>query len=240
MQFLQEQKRDELIQTWRREAKERVGHEPPQEPQQEKPTESQAALPSPAPGEVQHPAFSKEPTQAVEPTGIPDDDGFTPLASPEAENVALPDTDEERAVAMEEVSGHPPQLAKKIRDLKADIASLEGFGENNNGQLIKPLLGLGEACLAAGMYREAERVSRRALEISKSEHGEGHPQPETLSDVQWADYLFMRKNPKGMHREQWLHAGGCRRYFNVERDTVSYRISGSYKIGEQAPSEVAK
>ncbi len=65
-------------------------------------------------------------------------------------------------------------------------------------------------------------------------------QPETLSDAEWADYLFMRKNPKGMHREQWLHAAGCRRYFNVERDTVSYRISGSYKIGEQAPSEVAK
>ena len=65
-------------------------------------------------------------------------------------------------------------------------------------------------------------------------------QPEALSDEEWADYLFMRKNPKGMHREQWLHAAGCRRYFNVERDTVSYQISGTYKIGEQAPSEADK
>ena len=61
-------------------------------------------------------------------------------------------------------------------------------------------------------------------------------QTEKLSDEQWADYLFMRKNPKGLHREQWLHAAGCRRYFNVERDTATYKISGSYKIGEQSPS----
>ncbi len=62
-------------------------------------------------------------------------------------------------------------------------------------------------------------------------------EPQKLSDEEWADYLFMRKNPKGLHREQWLHAAGCRRYFNVERDTVSYRINGSYKIGEQGPGE---
>jgi len=59
---------------------------------------------------------------------------------------------------------------------------------------------------------------------------------EKLSDEAWADYLFMRKNPKGLHREQWLHAAGCRRYFNVERDTATYQISGSYKIGEMPPS----
>ncbi len=58
---------------------------------------------------------------------------------------------------------------------------------------------------------------------------------EKLSDKEWADYLFMRSNPKGAHREQWLHAAGCRRYFNAERDTVSYQISATYKIGEQPP-----
>ena len=58
---------------------------------------------------------------------------------------------------------------------------------------------------------------------------------EKMNDQDWADYLFMRSNPKGLHREQWLHSAGCRRYFNAERDTVSYRFSGTYKIGEQAP-----
>jgi len=61
-----------------------------------------------------------------------------------------------------------------------------------------------------------------------------------LTDQEWADYLFMRKNPMGLHREQWLHAAGCRRYFNAERDTVSYRISGTYKIGERPPGEAKK
>jgi sarcosine oxidase, subunit delta len=74
--------------------------------------------------------------------------------------------------------------------------------------------------------------------------GEAHiarpPDTEKLSDEEWADYLFMRKNPKGLHREQWLHAAGCRRYFNAERDTVSYRISATYKIGAKPPGEAKK
>ena len=41
---------------------------------------------------------------------------------------------------------------------------------------------------------------------------------DALTDKEWADYLFMRKNPKGLHREQWLHAMGCRRWFNAERN----------------------
>ena len=61
--------------------------------------------------------------------------------------------------------------------------------------------------------------------------------PEALSDAQWAEYLFVRKNPRGLHREQWLHSAGCRRWFNVVRDTVSYDISAVYKHGEQPPGE---
>jgi len=55
--------------------------------------------------------------------------------------------------------------------------------------------------------------------------------PDALSDAQWADYLFMRKNPRGKHRELWNHAQGCRRWFEVERDTVTYAISASRKLG---------
>ncbi len=59
--------------------------------------------------------------------------------------------------------------------------------------------------------------------------------PDTLTDAEWADYLFMRKNPKGLHQEQWNHAQGCRRWFNAERDTVTYRFTRTWRIGE-APS----
>ena len=54
--------------------------------------------------------------------------------------------------------------------------------------------------------------------------------PEALNDEQWADYLFMRSNPRGVHRELWNHAQGCRRWFEVERDTVSYQIHASYEL----------
>ena len=49
-------------------------------------------------------------------------------------------------------------------------------------------------------------------------------EPEKLTDAQWADYLFMRRNERGVHREQWHHSHGCRRWFVVERDTVTYAI----------------
>ena len=71
--------------------------------------------------------------------------------------------------------------------------------------------------------------------------GEAHivrpSDPFALSDEEWADYLFNRKNPRGRHLEQWCHSAGCRRYFNAERDTVSYEIKSVYKIGELPPGD---
>ena len=68
--------------------------------------------------------------------------------------------------------------------------------------------------------------------------GEAHivrpPEPEALSDAEWADYLFMRSNRKGRHAEQWCHSSGCRRWFNVVRDTISYEIEAIYRIGSKA------
>jgi len=56
------------------------------------------------------------------------------------------------------------------------------------------------------------------------------PDPYALSDGEWADYLFMRTNPRGKHNELWNHAQGCRRWFGVERDTLTYKIAASYKL----------
>ena len=60
-------------------------------------------------------------------------------------------------------------------------------------------------------------------------HIERPADPGALDDAAWADYLFMRTNPKGPHREQWCHTHGCRQWFNVERDTVSYAIRRVYR-----------
>jgi sarcosine oxidase, subunit delta len=56
--------------------------------------------------------------------------------------------------------------------------------------------------------------------------------PEACSDEQWGDYLFFRDNPRGIHHELWVHAVGCRKFFNITRNTVSYEILETYKIGE--------
>ena len=72
--------------------------------------------------------------------------------------------------------------------------------------------------------------------------GEAHIQrpsePQSVSDKEWGDYLFFRKNPRGIHHEMWMHAVGCRRYFNVVRDTVSYKVLESYPMGSR-PGEQA-
>jgi sarcosine oxidase, subunit delta len=63
-------------------------------------------------------------------------------------------------------------------------------------------------------------------------------EPDLLTDEQWGDYLFMRKNPKGAHLELWLHAYGCRRWFRVARDTVTYRLSdGEALPGVRTPRQ---
>ncbi len=71
-------------------------------------------------------------------------------------------------------------------------------------------------------------------EIEFSYGGEAHrarpADPSALSDTEWAEFLFMRSNPKGAHRERWVHSHGCRRWFNVERDTVTYAILKVYPM----------
>ena len=69
--------------------------------------------------------------------------------------------------------------------------------------------------------------------------GEAHiarpADPAALTDAQWADYLYMRANPRGMHAERWRHVHGCGRFFNALRDTTTDQFATSYKIGTPRP-----
>ena len=56
-------------------------------------------------------------------------------------------------------------------------------------------------------------------------------EPDNTTDETWGEYLFFRKNPKGLHREMWVHSAGCRQYFNVVRNTLTYEIIECYKMG---------
>ncbi|HLQ84937.1 MAG TPA: sarcosine oxidase subunit delta [Salinisphaeraceae bacterium] len=71
--------------------------------------------------------------------------------------------------------------------------------------------------------------------------GEAHivrpKEPDQLSDAEWAEYLFMRRNTEGRYREQWYHAHGCQQFFNAVRDTVTNEIETTYRHDEEIPGE---
>ena len=73
--------------------------------------------------------------------------------------------------------------------------------------------------------------------------GEAHvarpADPSTLDDAAWAEFLYMRANPKGWHAERWRHEHGCGRFFNAIRHTVSDRIVATYRAGEKRPDPSA-
>ena len=60
--------------------------------------------------------------------------------------------------------------------------------------------------------------------------------PDALDDAAWAEYLFVRDNTRGLFAERWVHALGCRRWFNAIRDTVTYRFHRVYRLDEQKPA----
>ncbi|WP_410540061.1 sarcosine oxidase subunit alpha family protein [Streptomyces sp. KL2] len=64
-----------------------------------------------------------------------------------------------------------------------------------------------------------------------------YPQdPASLSDEEWARYLFFRDNPKGPFAERWSHTAGCRRWFNAVRDTATNEVLAVYRTGEERPA----
>lgn len=69
--------------------------------------------------------------------------------------------------------------------------------------------------------------------------GEAHiaraADPSSQSDTEWAGYLYMRSNPKGLHVERWRHTSGCGRFFNAVRNTVTDRLLLTYRAGEPRP-----
>ena len=64
--------------------------------------------------------------------------------------------------------------------------------------------------------------------------GEAHlerPQ-ESCSDKEWTEYIFMRKNIKGEHKERWIHINGCRQWFNAVRNTTTNSFLQTCKPGK--------
>ncbi len=69
--------------------------------------------------------------------------------------------------------------------------------------------------------------------------GEAHlarpADPDALTDQEWGDYLFFRDNTRGWQSEMWSHDFGCRRWFNMARNTATGEILATYRLDEPRP-----
>ncbi len=88
-------------------------------------------------------------------------------------------------------------------------------------------------CPCCEEYREEEEFHA---------HGQAHlarpVDADSCTDQEWGEFLYFRENPRGIHRELWHHVAGCHRFFNILRDTQTYRIVGSYRVGEWLEPDV--
>ena len=55
------------------------------------------------------------------------------------------------------------------------------------------------------------------------------------TDDDFNDYMFARKNPKGVHFERWRHAYGCGKWFLAARDTTTLEVFGTYPAQSSGP-----
>ena len=47
------------------------------------------------------------------------------------------------------------------------------------------------------------------------------------AEASFADYVYLRNNPAGVHRELWFHEHGDRSWLIVKRNTVTHEILGA-------------
>jgi len=83
----------------------------------------------------------------------------------------------------------------------------------------------GERALEEFTYRGDATVRRPALEAEAT---------------QWGDYVYLRDNPAGLHKEYWYHGVGCRAWLIVERDTVSHIVHSVELVGQHANPQNAE
>ncbi len=65
---------------------------------------------------------------------------------------------------------------------------------------------------------------RNSSEFRYGGEARRRPDPTTATPAEWRGYLYGRSNAADWVRESWYHTFGCRRYFAIERDTVSNAV----------------
>jgi heterotetrameric sarcosine oxidase delta subunit len=58
--------------------------------------------------------------------------------------------------------------------------------------------------------------------------------PETSTEMaDWVDYVYLRDNVAGQHRELFYHVSGCRTWLIVTRDTRSHAVGATVAARDQ-------
>ncbi|MDR3520348.1 MAG: sarcosine oxidase subunit delta [Acidocella sp.] len=55
--------------------------------------------------------------------------------------------------------------------------------------------------------------------VTRPRDGGAEPTPE------WTDYVYLRDNPNGAHRELWYHNAGCHAWLVVTRNLRTHEIT---------------
>ncbi|MGQ0674662.1 MAG: sarcosine oxidase subunit delta [Rhodospirillales bacterium] len=58
------------------------------------------------------------------------------------------------------------------------------------------------------------------------------PAPDAGAEA-FYDYVHARVNPMGWHLEWWAHAGGCRQWVKVLRNTLTHEIKAAGKAWDE-------
>ena len=61
--------------------------------------------------------------------------------------------------------------------------------------------------------------------------------PELVNDDSWTEYLFHHDQIAGWQAELWVHQFGCRKWFNLWRNTVTHEVGPAALIGEKMAQE---
>ncbi|MPZ63165.1 MAG: sarcosine oxidase subunit delta [Propionibacteriales bacterium] len=65
---------------------------------------------------------------------------------------------------------------------------------------------------------------RNASEFAYAGEPMPRPDPESAGPAEWRGYLYLRANRCGWTRERWYHRAGCRRFFEIERNTQTHEL----------------
>ena len=57
------------------------------------------------------------------------------------------------------------------------------------------------------------------------------------AEAAFIEYVYLRTNPAGVHRELWFHAAGCHEWLVVQRDTRTHEITGVGSARNSSPDQ---